>query len=560
MHRAITCALAFVIACHHAPPPVSVGPLPPGAYSHYLAGKMALYRDDLDDAVREMSAAVEAAPDQPMISVELARMLAKAKRDDGAQDVLARARKKWPYHAQVWLASGEVLEIGAEKTPALRKEALQAYKRAVALEPTEERGYLGLARTQEAVGDKAGAEKTLRALVAKKPDSVDGHYRLAERLEEKGERDAAAKELRAVLEWEPDHLDARMDLARTLRRQGKLSESVEQARSAFDRAGQPMDLAEELYWLICEADDLQGAVDLLTLLDDDRSDADALATVAQFHRGLGRVAESRVVAEHIKPLDADESVIALAEADITEGNTKAAIDRLQAIGASSARYIESRRVLVNAYLAAHDTAKALEVIAPLRVEKPDQLDLEFAEALTRAEAGDAAAATKLAASFKGADKAETIGVAYLHARVLDKLGDWKGALAVLEPALAKTGDHVGALNLAGYLLAQHGERLADAERYLSRARDLSPGDPSVLDSWGYLLLKRGKTREAVRALDHAARFSPREPEILVHLAEAWAADGAPKHAAEVLDRAQALKPPPDVARRIDAIRAKLAIR
>jgi tetratricopeptide (TPR) repeat protein len=317
-----------------------------------------------------------------------------------------------------------------------------------------------------------------------------------------------------------------------------------------------MDLAEELYWLICEADDLQAAIDLLTLLDDDRSDADALATVAQFQRGLGRVAESRVVAAHIKPLDADESVIALAEADITDGDTKAAIERLAPIAVSSPRYVESRRVLVNVYLAAHEPAKALEVITPLRAEKPDQLDLAYAEALTRADAGDAAAAKKLAASFKG----EGIGVAYLHARVLDKLDDWKAALAVLEPALAKSSDHVGALNLAGYLLTQHGERLPDAERYLARARDLAPGDPSVLDSWGYLLVKRGKSRDAVRMLDHAARFSPREPEILVHLAEAWAADGAPKRAAEILDRAQALKPPPDVIRRIDAIRATLAIR
>ncbi|HUS28237.1 MAG TPA: tetratricopeptide repeat protein [Kofleriaceae bacterium] len=557
MGRAIRCALAFVIAaCHHAPPPVSVGPLPPGAYSHYLAGKMALYRDDLDGAVREMSAAVEAAPEQPMISVELARVLAKAKRDDGARDVLARARKKWPYHAQVWLASGEVLEIGSEKTPALRKEALIAYKRAIDLEPAEERGYLGLARTQEAAGDTRGAEKTLRALVAKKPDSVDGHYRLAQRLDEKGERDAAAKELRAVLEWEPDHLDARMDLAHTLRRQGKFADAVTQARSAFDRAGQPMDLAEELYWLICEADDLQGAIDLLTLLDDDRSDADALATVAQFQRGLGRIAESRVVAEHIKPLDADESVIALAEADISDGKTKEAIDRLQTIGVASARYLESRRVLVNAYLAAHDPAKALAVITPLRAEKPAQLDLAFAEALTRAEAGETAAAKTLAAGFKGED----MPVAYLRARILDKLGDYKGALAVLEPALVKSPDHVSGLNLAGYLLAQHKERLGDAERYLAHARDLQPGDPSVLDSWGNLLLQRGKSRDAVRALDHAARFAPHEAEILVHLAEAWAADGAPKHAAEILDRAAALKPPSDVIRRIDAIRATLAIR
>jgi Flp pilus assembly protein TadD len=131
---------------------------------------------------------------------------------------------------------------------------------------------------------------------------------------------------------------------------------------------------------------------------------------------------------------------------------------------------------------------------------------------------------------------------------------------VLEPALAKNPDHIGALNLAGYILADHKQRLADAARYLAHARDLQPGDPSILDSWGWLLYQQGRARDAVRALDRAARFAPREPEILVHLATAWAADGAPRTAAEVLDRADKLDPPPTVKARIDALRAKLAIR
>jgi predicted Zn-dependent protease len=532
-------------ACHHTPKPVSVAPLPQAAYSHYLAGKLALYRDDVDTATRELSAAAAAAPDQPMITVELARALVKAKREDAARDVMLRARAAWPDHAQVWLASGEVLEATQAK------EALHAYRRAIELEPTDERGYIGLARTQQAGGDHAGAERTLRSLIAKIPESVDGHYRLAQRLAEKGDRDAAVVQLRAVLEWEPDHLDARMDLSRTLRRMGKLPEAVVQARSAFDRAGQPMDLAEELFWLLCEADDRQGAIDLLTLLDDDRSDADALATVAALERGLGRTPEARVVAEHIKTLDPDESTIAHAECDLAEGLIDGAITKLQTIGASSPRYLESRRVLVNAYLAAHDGKKALDVLAPLRKAHPDQLELAFAEALAHIEAGDKAAARAIAAKLTAP---------YLRARIADKLGDDAQVIALLDPFVATHPDEVGALNLLGYTLAQRKQRLDDAERYLARARDLQPGDPSILDSWGYLLLQRGRTRQAVRALDRAARFSPREPEILVHLAQAWAADGAPGRASEVLDAAVALKPPPELVQRIDAIRAGLGIR
>jgi Flp pilus assembly protein TadD len=82
----------------------------------------------------------------------------------------------------------------------------------------------------------------------------------------------------------------------------------------------------------------------------------------------------------------------------------------------------------------------------------------------------------------------------------------------------------------------------------------------VLDSWGWLLLRRGEPRAAVRALDRAARFAPLEPEILAHLAAAWAADRAPRTALALLDKADALRPSPAVQRRIAAIRHSVAAR
>jgi cytochrome c-type biogenesis protein CcmH/NrfG len=74
------------------------------------------------------------------------------------------------------------------------------------------------------------------------------------------------------------------------------------------------------------------------------------------------------------------------------------------------------------------------------------------------------------------------------------------------------------------------------------------------------LLQSGRTRDAIRALDRASRFAPREPEILLHLATAWVADKQPKTAAELLDKAAALRPVPDVQRRIDALRKVLVVK
>ena len=531
---ALAAVVAAAVACHRTPKPVSVAPLPANAYAHYLAGKYALYSEDAAAAIIELTAAAKAAPEQPMINVELARALAKAKRLREASDVLTPARKRWPDHAGVWLASGDVLAETAEQ----RGAAVTAYRRAISLEPTDERGYLGLARVQLASKDVHGAERTLRQLVTKIPESVDGHYRLAQRLAANGKREDAVAELRAVLERDPDHLDARIDLARTLRRMGKLEEAVSQTRSAFDRAGQPMDLAEELYWVLCEADDRMGAIDLLALLDDDRSDADALTTVALYNKNLGRFAEARIVAEHIKPHDPDASIIALAEIDAADGQVEAALAALLEIPETSPKFLHARGVAVGILLKYRRPGLALELVAPLRAKYPADLEIQFSEALALAKAGQSAKARTAAKAFAG----DATVVAFLRARISETLGDLAGALAILEPALKTSPDHVGALNLAGYLLAKQNTRLGDAERYLAHARELQPGDPSVLDSWGWLLVQQGRSREAVRALDRARRFAPLEAEIQLHLAAAWAADGAPKRAADIVDSAVARDP------------------
>jgi predicted Zn-dependent protease len=138
--------------------------------------------------------------------------------------------------------------------------------------------------------------------------------------------------------------------------------------------------------------------------------------------------------------------------------------------------------------------------------------------------------------------------------------DPAAALKILLPIVHEQPHNTTALNLAGYLLADTKQHLGEAETYLHHARELSPGDPAVLDSWGWLQLARGKTRDAIRALDHASRFAPREPEILLHLATAWAADHVAKTALEVLDKATALRPVPEVQRRIDALRSTLVIK
>jgi len=537
--RAHSLALVLLAACHREKPPRPLPPLAHAAYAHYLEGKLAGYRDDWSGAAEALADATAAAPDQPVVAVELARAQHKAKRDDVARATLAVARTRWPNHAQVWIASGDLLAATAPT------EAIGAYRRAIELEPLEERAYLGLAKLEQ----PAQALATLRQLVARLPTSIEGRYRLGLRLAATGDLTATVRELHKVLELDPDHIDARLDLARSLRKQGKLGEAIGQTRSAFDRSGQALDLAEELFYLLLEADDGTAAIDLLTLLDDDRSDTDALATVARLDRSLGRLDEARAIASRISKLDADLGAIVLAELEVAAGEPAAGANRALAIPATSEHFLAARRIAATAWIAAGEPQRALEAVAQARAKKADDIELETAAAFALADLGKLPEARALLAPLGGGAAAT-----FARARLADHTGDVATALATVRPLADAKPDLVPAQNLAGYLLADAGHQLEPAERYLRRARDLAPGDPAVLDSWGWLLYRQGHHREAVRVLDRAARYAPREPEILVHLATAWIADGAPRTGLAVLDRARALHPPAAVARRIDALR------
>ncbi|HET9621737.1 MAG TPA: tetratricopeptide repeat protein [Kofleriaceae bacterium] len=553
-------SLATVIlaaACSSRPPPVApLPPLPRAAAASYLRGKVAAYRGDWDGASEALAAAAAAAPDEAMIAVELARAQIKAKRAPAALATLAEARRRWPHHPQVWLLSGDVLAAGD------RVQATQAYLEAIRLEPDDERAYLGLAKIQP----PAAAEDTLRILLRHVPGSIDGRYRLAGRLAARNDDDAAIRQFRAVLERDPDHIDARLELARTLRRRGHLDQAIVETRSAFDRSGQAIDIAEELFWLLCEADDRGAAIDLLTLLDDDRSDADALAVAARLWRGLGRLAEARAIAQRIERGHHDAGAIALARIELAAGDRPAVQATLATISEASKLAPEAHRVLAEAALAAGDPSAALAALGTTTTPPADAdndgdpaLDTALLAAFALADLGKLAEARAQLAPFEAArDAGERQQAIYARARLAQRAGDVPGALALLEPLIRARPNLVAALNLAGYLLADSNQRLADAERYLRRARELMPGDPEVLDSWGWLRLRQGKAREAVRLLDRAARFAPLEPEILVHLAAAWAADGAPRTAVAALDRAAALGPSPAVQKRIAAVRHTVA--
>ena len=94
----------------------------------------------------------------------------------------------------------------------------------------------------------------------------------------------------------------------------------------------------------------------------------------------------------------------------------------------------------------------------------------------------------------------------------------------LRSILAQDPDHAATLNALGYTLTNHTQRYEEAADLIERALALSPGDPAILDSLGWVYFKLGQYSESEALLREAHNAFP-DPEVAAHLGEVlWVQD------------------------------------
>ncbi|HEY8486012.1 MAG TPA: tetratricopeptide repeat protein [Limnochordales bacterium] len=128
------------------------------------------------------------------------------------------------------------------------------------------------------------------------------------------------------------------------------------------------------------------------------------------------------------------------------------------------------------------------------------------------------------------------------------VGDWLVAASAFHQVIhLAPRSPVGYNNLA-YLYARHQLNLTQALALAERAMELTGGrpDPTVLDTYGWVLVHNGRPQEAVRVLEQALSLSLQDPqaqaEILYHLGVAHWKLSRREEARRLLSRALELQP------------------
>ena len=89
---------------------------------------------------------------------------------------------------------------------------------------------------------------------------------------------------------------------------------------------------------------------------------------------------------------------------------------------------------------------------------------------------------------------------------------------VLRQILVKNPNDANALNALGYSLADRDQQLGEAYKLISKAHHLSPDDPYILDSLGWVNFRLGKNALALEELKQAFNMKP-EADIAAHIGE-----------------------------------------
>jgi tetratricopeptide (TPR) repeat protein len=137
--------------------------------------------------------------------------------------------------ADEWLALA--LEYEADKKT--RAEAIDAYERALRLDPAKVDALLNSGTLHYEDGNFEKASEYFGRAISAQPDSALAHFNLGSVLEEVGDADAARKHLRQAVRLDPNYPDAQYNLAYVCEKLGAFAEAREhwQAYLRLDPAG-----------------------------------------------------------------------------------------------------------------------------------------------------------------------------------------------------------------------------------------------------------------------------------------------------------------------------------
>jgi predicted Zn-dependent protease len=380
----------------------------------------------------------------------------------------------------------QIFLSGLPATRAARDKLLAALDRVPPEYANNPQVSFARALIQEQNGDRQSALVNVRSAEKAHPENVSDILLEARILMENGDDKTAASRIASALHDQPGSRALRQNYARVLVHSGNYAGAEAQYKILIASQPDDGDTVLTLALLALEQHDNDVAkqnLDKLVAIEQHEDEA---------HYYLGSIARQK------KDIDT-----ALAE--------------LEEVGPGSA-FLNARQDMADILLENNEVAAAREKLAAARSMSPDvapQLYAMEADVLVRARQPQEAYDLLTGAMRFTPDNDLLI---YSRAMTAEKLNKMDVFESDMRGLLQRDPNNATALNALGYTLAEHNDRLGEAQDYISKALTLRPNDPAIIDSMGWVKFRQGDAKSALDLLQKAYKLLP-DDEIAAHVGE-----------------------------------------
>lgn len=408
------------------------------------------------------------------------------------------------------------------------KKALASYQKVQEIDPENQEVplYIGAIYAEQKQYSKAIQHFQQIVTQDQHPQPHLIHYYLGRVYLDQGgpaNENLAEASFKKALERKPNHFESVLARAALAAERGRPDQETEILRVYQRDYGPDVRVAEILSQRYIEEEKYELAIEQLEILE--AQSPDALNVKVRLALVLIEQKKFQTASEKLSDIlrvvpESDKIRFYLAAVYEEMKNYKEALVHFKRVPASSSYYGEAILHGTHILKTQGKPKEALELVKQAINQKADLPQLYPIYASLVSEPAEVTAAIQ---SLEKASQQfnDHIQIHFFLGTLYDKVPDKVKVVSAMEKVIELDPNHVQGLNYLAFTLAEKEKDLLRAEELARKALALDPKDGYIMDTVGWILYKKGETKEAIRYLEAAHRLIPNESIVAEHLGDAY---------------------------------------
>lgn len=487
-------------------------------YYNYIEAYLNIKKNNLDKAIYHLNKTIKDDPENLYLQRELALLYLLQKDSLTALNIVENIIDKNPRDIDSLIMYGRIKQSLKQID-----DAKEAYENVIAFDPSQKEIYLVLGDIYMAEGKLGKVLKIYKQLVNKYPEFYAGHFFIGKIYAEQDKIVDAEIEFNKALDLEPGLEEARFELIKLYKSLGEDQKVINIYKEILRRNSNNIRAALELGLLYYKDGMIKDSDKLLEdLAAKSLSDSEVIRKVAELYLDEKKYDDAVIILEGMLKNSSYSSDLHYAAGIAYDGikDKEMTTTHLKQVKPGSKFY---QNAAIRISLLYRDEGKIGEAINFLEnvieniPDKPEPMLYlgSFYEEKEEFNKAEKVFKKALIIDPKNIELHFRLGVVY------DKLDKKEAAIESMKTVINLDPHNANALNYVGYIYAELGINLDEAERLIKEALKYSPDDGYITDSLGWVYYKKGLYKDALKLLKKAADLVPDDPTIFEHLGDAY---------------------------------------